>query len=820
MMKSILRFLLVVLVLILPCLTFAEEPKPTIIAPACGAMEFEAGEIIVKFKDGIPQASVQSLLLAEEVEVLDEMEPLGRMLLSVPKGRELEKIEELKRSPLVEYAEPNYTVQVANTIMAEPHYSIRALDVEPNDLFYPAQWNLRKIEAPAAWQITTGSDEVVIAVIGTGVDLDHAELRNKIWTNPGETPGNGIDDDRNGYVDDVHGWDFVNQRGEPQDDHGHGTFVATVAAAETNNGLGIAGMSWGAEIMPIVADATSVIFETSLGSLDGVTVTKNTANGLATATLPAQVPGMTMITATSDFEVATTAVEFEPGLPYTVTLVAYPTSLAVGDTSTLTATVKDQDNNDVADGTVVTFETSLGSLGSSTVTKTTVSGVATATLTSQVTGTAVVTATSDSKYDTANVIFNPGPPYTVTVEAYPTRIPVRGFTSTITAIVKDQHDNPVADGTVVTFTTDLGSFGSSSVVTTTVNGVAIATLKSGSIDGTANVSATSDSVVGQTQVIFMWDGGIAGVSWGAEIMPIKVLDNRGIGSVADVNEGIEYAVNKGARILILPLQLFDYVYALEKTIADAYDKGALLVAPAGNCGAGGEGCRGINPVMYPAALPYVVAVAATGQNDERMGFSEYGDYIDVAAPGRWIPGFWFYDYRLLPGTDYAAAQVAGLAALIWSVNPALTNNEVEGIIESTAVDLGDPGKDDRFGYGRIDAHAAVIAVCYPQVEPDSLYFLVCNHSNPPSQTITSTKYCMWSTGATAPWLSISPSEGYMTTVSVDISNLSYDVYTATITATSTLTNCVNYSQTIPVTVVYTQCWRSYLPLLSKNHASH
>jgi subtilisin family serine protease len=303
-------------------------------------------------------------------------------------------------------------------------------------------------------------------------------------------------------------------------------------------------------------------------------------------------------------------------------------------------------------------------------------------------------------------------------------------------------------------------------------------------------------------------------------MPIKVLDNRGIGSVADVNEGIKYAVDKGARIIILPLQLFDYVYALEKTIADAYNKGALLVAPAGNCGAGGEGCRGINPVMYPAALPCVMAVTATGQNDERMGFSEYGDYIDVAAPGRWIPGFWFYDYRLLPGTDYAAAQVAGLAALIWSVDPTLTNDEVEGIIERTAVDqVGDPaedtpGRDDYFGYGRIDAYAAVMAaLCYPQVKPDSLYFSVCNHSNPPSQTLTSPKYCTWSTGATAPWLSISPSEGYTTTVSVDISNLSYDVYTTTIIATSAMTNCVDYPQTVPITVVYTQCWRSCLPLL-------
>ena len=173
----------------------------------------------------------------------------------------------------------------------------------------------------------------------------------------------------------------------------------------------------------------------------------------------------------------------------------------------------------------------------------------------------------------------------------------------------------------------------------------------------------------------------------------------------------------------------------------------------------------------------------------------------------------------------ATPHVSGLAALIWSVNPNLTPDEVESIIGSTAVDqVGDPvkdtpGKDDYFGHGRIDAGAAVMAaLCYPQVEPDGLYFSISNHSNPPAQMLTSAKYCMWSTGATVSWLSISPSEGYTITVSIDISNLpGYGVHTATITATSTLTNCMDYSQTIPVT--YWPCWRSYLPLLLKNHGS-
>jgi subtilisin family serine protease len=107
------------------------------------------------------------------------------------------------------------------------------------------------IDAPAAWDITTGSRDVVVAVVDTGIDYYHPDLAANVWTNPGETPDNGIDDDGNGFVDDVHGYDFHSEDGDPRDDHGHGTHVAGTIAAVGNNGLGVTGINWVGSVMAL-----------------------------------------------------------------------------------------------------------------------------------------------------------------------------------------------------------------------------------------------------------------------------------------------------------------------------------------------------------------------------------------------------------------------------------------------------------------------------------------------------------------------------------------------------------------------------------------
>ena len=134
-------------------------------------------------------------------------------------------------------------------------YQITAI---PNDPDYSKTWGMEQMKVPTAWNTTTGSANVVVGVIDTGIDLDHPDLVDNLWVNADEIPSNGIDDDSNGYIDDVHGWDFVNGDNVPNDDvtsdhwaSGHGTHVAGTIAGVGNNGIGVAGVAWQAKLMAL-----------------------------------------------------------------------------------------------------------------------------------------------------------------------------------------------------------------------------------------------------------------------------------------------------------------------------------------------------------------------------------------------------------------------------------------------------------------------------------------------------------------------------------------------------------------------------------------
>jgi subtilisin family serine protease len=199
--------------------------------------------------------------------------------------------------------------------------------------------------------------------------------------------------------------------------------------------------------------------------------------------------------------------------------------------------------------------------------------------------------------------------------------------------------------------------------------------------------------------------GIAGVSWNALIMPVKVMRNDGYGSYTTIAAGIEFAADHGAQVINLSIGGRGSSFILEDACQYAYEKGAVIVACNGNYSYN---------VLYPAAYDdYVLAIAATGADDEWAPFSNRGPQTDVAAPGYFVWGAKFSphdadnlsNYNWGSGTSYATPYVSGAAALLISYKPFLTNAQVMDLIRHTADDINAdtfPGADDYLGYGRIN----------------------------------------------------------------------------------------------------------------------
>jgi len=214
--------------------------------------------------------------------------------------------------------------------------------------------------------------------------------------------------------------------------------------------------------------------------------------------------------------------------------------------------------------------------------------------------------------------------------------------------------------------------------------------------------------------------GVAGLGWNAPIMPVKVLNSSGAGLTSWIANGIIGAANHGAKIINLSLGGDQYSDLLQSAVNYATGLGALVIAAAGNCGDPStyrsNGCSSFNPTIYPAANQNVLAVGATDSNDNRGIFSSYGSFVDVSAPGVNIYSTILNDtYAYASGTSMAAPFVSGLAALVWAENPSLTSYQVGNIIVGTADDLGPAGRDDYFGYGRINAAKAVTSISQPQI---------------------------------------------------------------------------------------------------------
>lgn len=267
-------------ILILSSAGFRAGPAVKVSAGAQGKL---ACQVLVRFRPRVAESDLQLPALPVQLTLVRRIPKIDVWVADCGDAEPGRLAAELNADGRVAWAEPNGWVYATQTDLTGPRCALAAQgcntrrparsswgsslpEVIPDDDFFAAQQeNLRLIGLPNAWALTTG-DAAPIAILDSGVDLDHPDLAQKIWVNTDEIPGNGLDDDGNGYVDDVQGWDFYPQPDAlPDDEFGHGSLVAGIAAAETNNGKGIAGVSWQAQIMPL-----KVLGRTGAGSLDAL----------------------------------------------------------------------------------------------------------------------------------------------------------------------------------------------------------------------------------------------------------------------------------------------------------------------------------------------------------------------------------------------------------------------------------------------------------------------------------------------------------------------------------------------------------------------
>ena len=203
-------------------------------------VKYLAHEVIVRAGVGVSQDALRAAVAQVGGSIAADdggMHALGYFRVELPQDTTADDaISALSGTAEVAKAERNILVQLFAT---------------PSDPLYSQLWGMAKINAPAAWDTNTGSSDILVAVSDTGMDYTHPDLTANVWTNPGEIPGNGKDDDGNGYIDDVHGWDFANNDSDPMDDHGHGTHVSGTIGAAANNGVGVAGINWHVKIQAV-----------------------------------------------------------------------------------------------------------------------------------------------------------------------------------------------------------------------------------------------------------------------------------------------------------------------------------------------------------------------------------------------------------------------------------------------------------------------------------------------------------------------------------------------------------------------------------------
>lgn len=201
-----------------------------------------SGQCLVTLEPTVTPAQFQAALARQGGRVLQAFPRLRMFLVSLPQGTAVSQgVARWRGEPGVANAGPN---------------GLKYPMAPPNDPLYAQQYQWPRIAAPDAWDLQTGSPQTVVAIIDTGIQLNHEDMQAKIWQNAGEIPGNGVDDDGNGFVDDTVGWDFLDNDNDPaphpttgQFGASHGTHVGGLVGAATNNGIGVAGQDWACKLM-------------------------------------------------------------------------------------------------------------------------------------------------------------------------------------------------------------------------------------------------------------------------------------------------------------------------------------------------------------------------------------------------------------------------------------------------------------------------------------------------------------------------------------------------------------------------------------------
>ena len=353
---------------------FVQLATLLVVLPAVGMQQEDSympGRVVVQFKEGVVPvtghaktglssfdavASPFGIYRVQQAFPMIEAAAAKRVLL--PAARKLrrmyyveysgpfdpwEVVSGLLRSKEVERAEPHFTYEFAGDVSKaaiRDHYP--AGRVVPDDELYDNQTHLNRMEMEAAWDVAKGEDgDIVIAIVDGGTDWRHPDLVDNVWVNADEIPGNGIDDDDNGYIDDVHGWNFSDGSADPTGRPGstvgrHGTIVAGIAAAVTNNGIGIAGTGWNAKFMPINAsclrfslycwptEATVYAVENGADVIVQSYVSLDSSFAEKTAMEFAVERGSVAVAAVGNFNVNLDETPYYPA--------SYPTTLSVGGT--------------------------------------------------------------------------------------------------------------------------------------------------------------------------------------------------------------------------------------------------------------------------------------------------------------------------------------------------------------------------------------------------------------------------------------------------------------------------------------------------------